>query len=109
MTSKALMVFRRNFRLPYAQFLDFVREAKARKWFPERWGRPNCTGKEGSPLELLILGSLRYLGRGWTFSDCEEQTAISEEVHRVFFHDFVKVAARSFFLDPRSSRLTSTS
>ena len=44
-----------------------------------------------SPLELLILGVLRYLGRGFTSNDCEEGTAISQEVHRVFFHKFVEV------------------
>lgn len=44
----------------------------------------------GVPLDLLVLGSLRYLGRGWTFDDLEESTGISEEVHRVFFHHFVK-------------------
>ena len=37
-----------------------------------------------SPIELLLLGTLRYLGRGWTFDDIEEATAISLEVHRVF-------------------------
>ena len=42
------------------------------------------------PIELLLLGSLRYLGRGWTFDDLEECTGISEETHRVFFHAFVK-------------------
>ena len=37
-----------------------------------------------------MLGSLRYLGRGWTFDDVEENTAISKEVHRTFFHRFIK-------------------
>ena len=37
-----------------------------------------------------MLGSLRYLGRGWTFDDIEENTAISNEVHRTFFHHFVE-------------------
>jgi len=38
----------------------------------------------------LELGSLHYLGRGWTFDDVEENTAISKEVQRTFFHRFVK-------------------
>jgi hypothetical protein len=50
-----------------------------------------------SPLGLLILGSLRYLGRGFTFDDCEESTAISEEVHRVFFHKFIEVGKTVLF------------
>ena len=39
---------------------------------------------------MLVLGSLRYLGRGWTFDDIEENTAIGKEVHRTFFHRFVE-------------------
>ena len=39
---------------------------------------------------MLVLGSLQYLGRGWTFDDVEENTAISKEVHRTFFHRFVE-------------------
>jgi len=27
-----------------------------------------------------------YLGRGWTFDDIEENTGISQETHRQFFH-----------------------
>ncbi len=37
------------------------------------------------PVELLVLGSLRYLGRGWTFDDYEESTTIDKDVHCCFF------------------------
>ena len=84
--------FRRRFRMPYESFLQFVEDAKEGNWFP-RWMGTDCTGKDASPLELLILGSLRYIGRGFTFDDCEESTAISEEVHRVFFHKFIKIGS----------------
>jgi hypothetical protein len=48
------------------------------------------SGQKPSPVELLVvLGSMRYLGRGWTFDDLEESTAISEETHQHFFHIFV--------------------
>lgn len=87
-----LRKFRRRFRLPYEQFLWFVEEAKREKWFP-RWMGKDATGKQSSPLELLILGAFRYLGRGLTFDDLEESTAISEEVHRVFFHKFIEVGS----------------
>lgn len=43
-------------------------------------------GKKCSPIELLLLGSLRYLGRGWTFGDLEENTAISAGAKCQFFH-----------------------
>jgi hypothetical protein len=50
----------------------------------------DTVGRECSPIELLVLGTLRYLGRGWCFNDLEEATSISEETHRVFFHIFIQ-------------------
>ena len=87
-----LRKFRRRFRLPNTQFTLFVQEAKAENWFP-RWMGKDATGKQSSPLELLILGAFRYLGRGFTFDDLEESTGISEEVHRVFFHKFIEIGS----------------
>ena len=51
----------------------------------------------GVPLELLVLGSLHYLGRGWTFDDLDEATGISEESHRVFFHRFISCGRKFLF------------
>lgn len=90
--SRFLHKFRKRFRIPYAQFTSFVEEAKEENWFP-RWMGKDAAGKESSPLELLILGAFRYLGRGFTFDDLEECTAISEEVHRKFFHKFIEVGS----------------
>jgi hypothetical protein len=90
--SRFLRKFRRRFRHPYAQFVWFVAEARKEKWFPE-WMGKDAKGKPSSPLELLILGAFRYLGRGLTFDDLEESTAISEEVHRKFFHKFIKIGS----------------
>lgn len=39
--------------------------------------------------KLLVLGSLRYIGRGWTFDDIVESTCISAEVHRCFLQAFL--------------------
>jgi len=88
--------FRRRFRLPYHSFLQFVEDAKEGEWFP-RWMGKDAAGRDSSPLELLILGAFRYLGRGFTFDDCEESTAISEEVHRVFFHRFIYIGKTVLF------------
>ena len=57
----------------------------------------NAAGKAASPIELMILGALRYLGRGWTFDDNEEATAVSEETHRRFFHKFVEFGSTILF------------
>ncbi|KAI2488756.1 Plant transposon protein [Fragilaria crotonensis] len=53
----------------------------------------NKKNKKVSPIELLLLHSLRYLGRGWTFDDMCNVTYISRDVHRKFFHQFVKFGA----------------
>jgi len=84
--------FRRRFRLPYSEFVQLVKDAKDGAWFP-RWMKKNCK----APLELLILSALRYLGRGWTFDDLEENTMISVEVHRNFFHQFVSVGEKILY------------
>jgi hypothetical protein len=94
--ARFLKKFRRRFRLPYNSFLEFVEDAKENEWFP-RWQSKDCTGCESLPLELLILGAFRYLGRGFTFDDIEEATGISEEVHQVFFHKFILVGSTILF------------
>jgi len=82
--------FRRRFRMPHQEYCRLVDMCKQNDRF-SRWvsGR-DCVGKKASPIELLVLGALRYLGRGLTFDDLEEYTAIHEETHRVFFHVFIE-------------------
>ena len=86
MDTRAKTKFRRRFRLPYEQFCQLLNLLKEDDRF-QRWWKGACdgTGMVASSLSLLLLGSLRYLGCGWTFHDIEENTAISEEVHRLFF------------------------
>jgi len=43
-----------------------------------------------SPIELLMLATLRYLGHRWTFDDLQDATFISYKVLRAFFHSFIK-------------------
>ena len=45
----------------------------------------------------MILGALRYLGRGWTFDDIEEATAINEETHRQFFHIYIAFGSTELY------------
>lgn len=90
--------FRRRFRLPYECFLELLDEAKKSPLFG-RWAenKTDALGKKAAPLQLLILSALRYLGRGWTFDDLAESTAISEEVQRNFFHEFIKFGSTTLF------------
>jgi hypothetical protein len=83
--------FRLRFRLPYAQFQELFHRLETETLFA-RWHEGNVnpwTHVETTPLSLLLLTALRYLGRGWTFDDLSENTAISQETIRVFFHTFV--------------------
>ena len=88
--------FRNRFRLPYANYLDLLQWIRDDSRFA-RWCGEKVNRKMSSPIELLVLGSLRYLGRGWTFDDIEEQTAISREVHRTFFHVFIEFCSTSLY------------
>ena len=84
-------VFRLRFRLPYAQFLELNERLETDASF-SRWhaGKINPWSRvETTPISLLLLTSLRYLGRGWTFDDLAENTSISQETIRVFFHTFI--------------------
>ena len=75
--------------MPHANFVELCDGIKESDLFLRWTSGKDATGKNSSPIELLLLGTLRYLGRGFTFDDCEENTAISEETHRVFFHVFI--------------------
>ena len=87
--SKYAIKFRRRFRMPMIVFQNFMRKIRSENWFPHAEA-VNAIGQIGIPLEILVLGSLRYIGRGWTFDDLEESTGVHEETHRKFFHVFVK-------------------
>ena len=93
---KSRKLFRRRFRLPRDEYVGIVNMAREEEWFPKE-EKPDGTGRLGSPLELLVLGALRYLGRGWTFDDISESTNISEEKHRVFLHSFIDIGATIMF------------
>ncbi|CAB9526768.1 Plant transposon protein [Seminavis robusta] len=82
--------FRRRFRMPYPECLRLLGWAGAAEELT-RWklGSKDAAGTAASPLELMVLAALRYLGRGLTFDDLEEYTAINEETHRQFFHRFI--------------------
>jgi hypothetical protein len=94
--SRKAKKFRRRFRLPYLEFLKLMDTIREENWFPSA-ENVNCVGEVGLPLEILVLGALRYLGRGWTFDDLEEASGISEESHRLFLHAFVAAAKEHLF------------
>ena len=79
------------FRFRFSHSFDSVYEIVAKIQEKEHYFWRNKTdsrGKTSSPLELLVLGSLRVLTRNVTLDDLFEQTYISPEVHRCFFNEF---------------------
>ena len=56
----------------------------------ERWTYTDAAGVKPRDIRLLLLGTLRYLGRVHTFDDAGESTYISSDVHRVFFMKFLE-------------------
>jgi hypothetical protein len=55
--------FRSRFRLPYPNYNELLDAVRVDPLFV-RWCHEKGDGKKSSPIELLLLGSLRYLGRG---------------------------------------------
>ena len=54
------------------------------------WKRKyDAAGQEASPIDLLLLGSLRILTRNVTLDDMYEQTYTISEVHRLYFSKFM--------------------
>ena len=88
--------FRNRFRLPYDKYKELCEECRSSELFA-RWMGKDATGRDATPIALLVLGSLRYLGRGWTFDDVEEATAVSKEVHRTFFHKFIELGSTTLY------------
>ena len=91
LTTRQRMKFRRRYRMPYESWKDFVVKLNSspilKTW---RHGNKDCTGQPASPLELLSLGALKYLGRKCSFDDLEELTFISERTHERFFRKFIE-------------------
>ena len=81
--------FRNRFRLTHDSFVELACDMMNHELFV-RWVTKNCASTDPSNIKLLLLGALWYLGRGHTFDDIEEATAISREVNRNFLHTFLK-------------------
>ena len=74
--------------MPHASYLDLAKMISDHELF-HRWESLDGANHNSSDIKILLLGSLRYLGRGWTFEDIEEATCISAECHRQFLNVFL--------------------
>jgi hypothetical protein len=86
---RLLKIFRKRFRILYSEFVSMCNDMTKHELF-ERWAYTDATGVQASDIQLLLLGTLRYLGRAHTFDDESESTYISGEVHRVLFTKFLE-------------------
>jgi hypothetical protein len=73
-------VFRRRFSVPFSMFRSIVSEA--REWIisgNKRMGdlTTDCTGIEGVPFELKVLGALRMSAKGCSFDAIAELSGMS--------------------------------
>jgi hypothetical protein len=85
------MKFRKRFRMSIETYHELLKEVKEHHIF-DTWkeGNTDCAEKKVSPIELLVLGVLRYLGRDANYDDLEEMTYISERTHARFFDKFIE-------------------
>ena len=62
--------FRLRFRMPHSSFVEILHEMKHHELFSQ-WdsSRKIKNNKKRTPMSLLLLGSLRYMGRGWTMDE----------------------------------------
>ena len=81
--------FRSRFRMPYESFIDLHESIDNHPLF-QRWKTKDATGVAASNTKLLLLGTLRYIGRSWTLDDLEEANGISREVNCIFLNTFLK-------------------
>ena len=77
-----------RFQIPYFNYLELLQWIGDNTRFAH-WCGVKSNNKMSSLIELLVLGSLHYLGCGWTFDNIKEQTAISKEVHWSLYSLFV--------------------
>ena len=99
-------IFCTRFRIPHFYFMELSEEITKHEHF-SRWQQPDAVGDKPSNIKLLLLGSLRYIGRSWTFDDISESNGISREVNRIFFLCFINygssVMYKKFVLDVSES------
>jgi hypothetical protein len=105
-------LFRLRFRLPYAQFRQLNNRLEAEALF-SRWhdGKINPWSRrvQSTPISLLLLTSLRYLGRGWTFDNVTENSfhqrrdnlCFLSYLHRFWKHFVVQTVRTTTYKLPR--------
>ena len=95
--SKEGKSFQLRFRVPFALFLILV--AWTQGWYcydaihnPSGVREVDAWGEKRVPVDLLVMGVLRILGRSTCFDGIEELSYISPTKMSSFFHQFTSQA-----------------
>ena len=89
-------LFRKRFRLSYNAYKKLLQDIRTQEHF-KRWTNTEAVGSPPVPIELLLLGFLRYVGRGFTLDDLDECTTIDGETHRQFILFFIRYGSTIFW------------
>ena len=82
--------FRKLFHTPFDVYMDLINLAKDR-WWQEFHEDNRCrAGKLVSSLDLKVLGALFVLAHGVAHIVCSLCSNLSEELHRSFFHKWIR-------------------
>ena len=91
--------FADHFMVTLPMWKEMVSNARASGSFPKRdilsWGRGGH--KVRSPLDIMMLGALRVLSKGWGFKEVSELTFISRQTHQDFFREFTQYGSRVLY------------
>ena len=80
------------------EFKVLLAEVRDKGWWRRR--QSSASGTPSPPVELLLLGTLKMLGRACTFDDLEELSGVSAEQHRRFLLEYTKMSAEEFDFEP---------
>ncbi len=84
--------------MPYSYFVELAAELKDTEDF-RTWkqGSANCHAVPATPIPLLLLAVLRYLGRAWTLDDLSKSTCTSQESVQRFLHKFLAFGSTTLY------------
>ena len=80
-SERMFCLFQLRFRLSYESFMSLSEYVKNDLLFAQ-WSRSDAVGDKTVSLQLLLLGALRYISRGWKFDNYYEATGISIATNR---------------------------
>jgi 1,2-phenylacetyl-CoA epoxidase PaaB subunit len=93
--SRDYKTFKRRYRMGYPIFQQFMKFIQPAVKHLET--KQSSDIYQSPPLELKVLATLRYLGRGITFDDISECIGIGEETLRVFARKFCKAFSEQLY------------